>query len=156
MRPLSALSFNVAIVVWMVLGLASLVLAVRLLDLPLWVAPIAACMPFGISNLYHGQTGFFAVLLAATVHRLCVSDKKVWAGVVAGVVIIKPTLLLGVALWWLLDWKRWYPAMLAAVPSAGVLVLAGIAADGLAPPSCGWSWVAGAHARTFCRAQPPS
>lgn len=133
MQPFAALSFDLALVIWLTLGLASLVLATRLLALPPWVALVAVFMPFGVANLHHGQTGFFAIVLAATVHTLCVKDRKGWAGVAAGLVVLKPTLLLGVAIWWLLDWKRWYPAMLAAVPSAGLLMTPGLIVDGLEP-----------------------
>ncbi len=133
MRPFSALAFEPALVVWMLLGFGALLLSVRILDLPLWVAPLAAVMPFGISNLHHGQTGFFAILLASAVHVLCVRDRKVLAGLVAGLVILKPTLLIGVGLWWLMDWKRWYPSLLAAVPSAGLIVLPTLIFDGFEP-----------------------
>jgi hypothetical protein len=133
MRPFSALAFEPALVLWTLLGFVALVISVRILDLPLWVAPLAAVMPFGISNLHHGQTGFFAILLASAVHVLCVRDRKVLAGLVAGLVILKPTLLIGIGLWWIIDWKRWYPALLAAIPSAGLLVLPALLFDGLEP-----------------------
>ena len=133
MRPFAALAFEPALALWTLLGLASVVISIRLLRLPLWVAPVAVLMPFGISNLHHGQTGFFALLLASIIHTCCVRDHKVLAGVAAGFVILKPTLLIGVALWWLLDWKRWYPAMLAAVPSAGVLLFPSLVLYGTEP-----------------------
>lgn len=133
MQPFSSLSFTPALAAWFAIGVAALVISTRLLDLPIWVAPVALLVPFSIANLHHGQTGFFALLLASTVHALSVRDRKVWAGVAAGFVVLKPTLLIGVALWWLLDWRRWYPAMLAAVPSAAVLMTPGLLRDGLEP-----------------------
>lgn len=133
MQPFSALAFEPAIAIWTLLGLGALVVSVRILELPIWVAPLAAMMPFGVSNLHHGQTGFFAILLASIVHVLCVRERKVVAGLVAGLVILKPTLLIGVGLWWLLDWKRWYPSLLAAVPSASLLALPTLLGDGFDP-----------------------
>lgn len=133
MRPFAALPFEVALTLWTLLGLAAVLTSVKLLQLPLWVAPVSVLMPFGISNLHHGQTGFFALLLASVIHTCCVRDHKVLAGVAAGFVILKPTLLIGVALWWLLDWKRWYPAMLAAVPSAAILLFPSLVIDGTEP-----------------------
>ncbi len=133
MRPFAALPFEPALTLWTVLGFVAVIISVRLLQLPIWVAPVAVLMPFGISNLHHGQTGFFALLLASVIHTLCVKDHKVWAGIAAGFVILKPTLLIGVALWWLLDWKRWYPAMLAAVPSAAVLLFPSLILYGTEP-----------------------
>jgi len=133
MRPFAALPFDTALTLWVFLGVLAVVVSVRLLDLPIWVAPLSIVMPFGISNLHHGQTGFFALLLASIIHFLNVRDHKVLAGVAAGFVVLKPTLLIGVALWWLLDWKRWYPAMFAAVPSAGALLLPSLVAHGTEP-----------------------
>ncbi|MDW3175957.1 MAG: glycosyltransferase family 87 protein [Acidimicrobiia bacterium] len=133
MRPFAALTFDPALLLWTLLGLGAVVAAARLLELPAWVAPAAIVMPFGVANLHHGQTGFFALLLAAGIHRLCVDDRKIWAGLAAGLVILKPTLLVGVAIWWLLDWRRWYPAMLAAIPSAGILMLPSLVLNGFEP-----------------------
>lgn len=125
MRPLSVLSSNDALLLWMALGVLGLVGAVRLLRLPWWSSIIAlVALPFGVANIYHAQTGFLAVLWVAAIHRLSVDDRPVAAGVVAGLAVLKPTLLLGVALWWLLDWRRWYPALLSAFGVGSAIVLA--------------------------------
>lgn len=133
MWPFSALPVQSALIVWIAVGVGAVAIATRVLSLPLWVVAIALVMPFGVANLHHGQTGFFAILLATGVHALCVRDRKVLAGLTAGLVVLKPTLLLGVAIWWLIDWRRWYPALLAAIPSALLLTLPGLVRDGLEP-----------------------
>lgn len=133
MWPFSSLSAQTALIAWIVVGIAAVAIATRILALPLWVVAISLVMPFGVANLHHGQTGFFAILLAAGVHALCVRERKVLAGLAAGLVVLKPTLLLGVAIWWLVDWRRWYPALLAAIPSALLLALPGLVRDGLEP-----------------------
>ena len=128
-RPFALLPSQAALVVWLAVGVLGIVGAVRLLRLPWWSSIVALIMPFGIANIYHAQTGFLAVLWVAAIHRLSVDDRPVAAGLVAGLAVLKPTLLLGVALWWLLDWRRWYPALSAALAMGtaivGATVLAG-------------------------------
>lgn len=123
MQPFAWLSSNTALVVWMVLGVAAVFAAVKVLRLPAWAGLIALVMPLGVANIYHAQTGFLALLWAAVIHRLCVDGKTVPAGLVAGLAVLKPTLLLGVALWWLLDWRRWYLALLSAFAVGTALMI---------------------------------
>lgn len=122
MRPFALLSSNAALIVWLALGVIAVFAAVRILKLPAWAGAVALAMPFGGGNILTAQTGFFGLLWAAAIHRLCVDDKPVYAGLVAGLAVLKPTLLLGVAIWWLLDWKRWYPALLSALGLGTTLV----------------------------------
>lgn len=123
MRPFAFLSSNAALGVWLVLGVLAFFAAVRLLNLPWWTGLAAIVLPTGLANIQLGQTGFFALLMAAAIHRLCVEDKVVAAGVVAGFAVLKPTLLLGVAIWWLLDWRKWHKALLSAAGVGTLLVL---------------------------------
>ncbi len=122
--PLSWLSGNTALVVWMVLSVLAVFGALKLLRLPVWAGFLALALPLGVANIYHAQTGFFALLWAAAIHRLCVDGRTVPAGLVAGLAVLKPTLLLGVAIWWLVDWRRWYPALLSAFALGTTLVSA--------------------------------
>jgi hypothetical protein len=118
MSSFGQLPTTTALVLWTGLGVLAMFGALRILDMPRWAALLALLLPFGLMNLHLGQTGFFTLLLAAGIHRLCVDDRKVLAGLLAGLVILKPTLFAGIGIWWLIDWKRWYPALLASVPSA--------------------------------------
>ena len=110
-RPLSLLESQLALGVFMALGVFALIAAVKLLRLPWWSTIVALVMPFGIAQIYHAQTGFLAIVWAAAIHRLAVDDRRIAAGAVAGLAVLKPTLLLGVAIWWLLDWRRWNRAL---------------------------------------------
>ncbi len=123
-RPFALLPSQTALALWLALGVLGVVGAVRVLRLPWWSAIVALIMPFGIANIYHAQTGFLAVLWVAAIHRLSVDDRPVAAGIVAGLAVLKPTLLLGVAVWWLLDWRRWYPALSAALAMGTAIVAA--------------------------------
>lgn len=76
MQPFAWLSSNTALVVWMVLGVAAVFAAVKVLRLPAWAGLIALVMPLGVANIYHAQTGFLALLWAAVIHRLCVDGKN--------------------------------------------------------------------------------
>lgn len=122
--PLSWLSANTAMAVWMVLSVLAVFGSMKLLRLPLWAGLVALLVPFGVANIYHAQTGFFALLWAAAIHRLCVDGRTVPAGLVAGLAVLKPTLLLGVAIWWIVDLRRWYPALLSAFALGTTLVSA--------------------------------
>jgi len=122
MRPIAALPLNVAIATWIALGVLAVFAAVRLLRLPAWAGLIAMLVPFGLANNYHAQTGFMALIWAAGIHRLVLEDKIVPAGLLAGLAVLKPPLLLGVAIWWLLDWRRWYPALLSAAAVGTAIV----------------------------------
>jgi len=123
LRPLTLLSANTALIVWMAAGIVAVFAVMRILRLPLWAGFIVLALPFSLSNIFNGQTGFLALLWAGLIHRLVLEDKVVAAGLVAGLAVLKPTLLLGVALWWLLDWRRWYPALLGALGVGVALVL---------------------------------
>ena len=122
-RPFALLPSNVALVLWLTLSALALVGAVKLLRLPWWTSLIALVMPFGVGHIYHAQTGFFALLWAAAIHRLCVDDRKLEAGALAGLAVLKPTLLLGIALWWLVDWRRWWGSLAAAAAVGTALVV---------------------------------
>ena len=121
-RPFAALPSQTALMLWMAVGVIGIFAAVRLLRLPWWSAIAALIMPFGIANIHHAQTGFLAIVWVAAIHRLSVDDRPVAAGLVAGLAVLKPTLLLGVAVWWLLDWRRWYPALAAALAVGSSIV----------------------------------
>ena len=123
-RPFAWLPSQVALGLWMAIGVVAVFAAMRLVRLPWWSAIPALAMPFGIANIYHAQTGFLAVLWVAAIHRLNVDDRPAAAGAIAGLAVLKPTLLLGVAVWWLLDWRRWYPALGSALAVGTAIVAA--------------------------------
>ncbi len=113
-QPLTWLSPAAAVAVWTCLGIVAVFVAVKVLELPPIAGFAVLLMPSGIVNLLLAQTGFLVLLWAAVIHRLCANGRTVPAGLVAGLAVLKPPLLLGVAVWWLVDWRRWYPALLAA------------------------------------------
>ncbi len=123
MSLFGVLSFPLAAVLWTGLGIAAAVAATRLLELPAWMAVVAILGPAGWLNLRLGQTGFFVLLVAAVLFVAVRDDRPVLAGVALGLTIIKPTILLGVALWWLIDARRRRIELLAAALT-GVVIAA--------------------------------
>lgn len=114
MALLGSLSIDVAIVVWLVAGVSGLFAATWLLRLPWWTAPIVALTPAGLATLVLGQTGFLALFALAAIHRCVVGDRRVVAGLLVATLVVKPPLAVGIVLWWLADWRRWWPALIAA------------------------------------------
>ena len=123
MRPFSYFSSDVGLALWLALGIIALFAAIRLLRLPLWFALVGLALPMGATNVFLGQTGFFALLWVATIWRLCAEDRPAAAGLVAGLAVLKPTLLLGVAIWWLIDWRRWQRALLSAAAVGSAIMV---------------------------------
>ena len=123
MQPLAALPAPLALGLWHLFGVVAFVASARTLGLPdRWLLPLAV-MPAVVYNFALGQSGLFFLAAAVGVHRLVVSDRRVLAGLLAGVFILKPPLAIGLALWWLVDLRRWWPTVVAAGASAAMLVV---------------------------------
>ena len=133
--PLGLLSWEVAWVVWTAVGIAGLLAAVHLLHAPrparfaaiaIFTLPVYFAMAFGQATLLWlvVVAGSFAALEGGKVRR---------AGAVAGLLILKPTLLLGLGIWWLID-REHRPALWAAVGTSVVVVV-------LTLPFVGSAWL---------------
>lgn len=131
-QALSWLPFGTALVVWFLAGVVALFASVRLLELPWWAAAVVATIPAVVMNTVIGQSGLLFLLLAVMVHRAAVADKPVLAGLLVGLFVLKPPLAIGWALWWMLDWRRWNRALLAASFSSAILALPTLVGGGVA------------------------
>ena len=112
--PFTLLSPTVALVLWTVLGLVIYTVSHKALNLSKAVWLTGLVLPMSLYNLFLGQTGFFALGLATLIHTLCIQEKKVLVGLVAGLTILKPPLFIGLFIWWVIDWKRWKVSLAAA------------------------------------------
>ncbi len=123
LKPFTWLSPTTAILAWTLLGIGALIYSSRilLLDHTNWV--VALGLPLSVINLSLGQTGFFALALAASIHAMCVKDKRITAGLLAGLTILKPPLFLGLVIWWALDWKRWKVSIAVALTTGVLLII---------------------------------
>ena len=127
-RPTARLPYLASYAVWAVLGLFALVGGMRLVHGPgvgralAWAVcfyPTFAAVSFGQNTLL--SFGIFAFAYGAVVR-----DRRFLAGLAAGLLLYKPQLLLGLGVWWLLDVRRFWPA------------LAGLAVTGLALAGLSW------------------
>lgn len=123
--PLTTMAWQTAWIVWTVLSLAALVVAVRVLSAQraLLVAGTVALTLPGLIAITSGQSTFFWLLIVAGVFALLRRGSRVAAGALAGLLILKPPLLIGFGLWWLMD-RRMHRTLLAAVSSAAAIVIA--------------------------------
>lgn len=132
-RPTARLPYAASYAVWAVVGLLVLVGGLRLVHGPgvgrplLWALsffPTFAAVSFGQNTLL--SFGVFALVYAAVVR-----DRRFLAGLAAGLLLFKPQLLLGLGVWWVLDVRRFWPA------------LGGLAVTGLALAGLSWAVLPG-------------
>lgn len=105
-RPLTLLPFETSLVVWTGVGLVAAWWACRLLELPSWAPLAVAATPMMAVNVALGQTGAFVLLLFVGLHIAHRDDRPIMAGVLAGLLVLKPPLALGYGLLWLIRGRR--------------------------------------------------
>lgn len=107
--PTAGLSYYSSFLIWMAIsfGLLALVIALLRPARPahafLWSLafyPVFAVIGFG-------QNSFQSLAVLAGVYRLLESDRKLGAGMVAGLLWFKPQLLLGLFIWWAFKPRRY-------------------------------------------------
>ena len=134
LAPLGWVSFETAW--WVLAGLSAVgtVAALRMLGVTRAAtgSMLALVFPPVYFAVTFGQVSVVWVLILAAVYRLVTADRPRAAGIVAGLMVMKPPLAIGLALWWLIDWGRFRvvatTAAAAAVGYLGVsyLVLRGV------------------------------
>jgi len=127
MQPVSMIPFDVALWLWLAIGGVAVWGSVRWLGLGNRAALLAFVSPAFINNLGFGQSAPFVLLAGVAVHKMVEADRKFAAGLIGGLLIIKPTIAIGLGLWWLMDIRRWYRAVAGAALSASVVVLPTVA-----------------------------
>jgi Glycosyltransferase family 87 len=124
LMPLAPLSSAYGYALWTVLGLAVFGIALRALAVPRpWlVLGVAATTTAGLIGVRIGQGQmFWAALFAAIIWRLR-DSALTQAGLFAALLSLKPQLLAPIVLWWLVDWRTYWRALVATI--AGSLALA--------------------------------
>lgn len=71
----------------------------------------------------YGQTSLVSFFVFCAAYRLLEADREFLAGFVAAFLWFKPPLLLGLLVWWALDWRKSWPA-LAGLVAGGAALLA--------------------------------
>lgn len=122
-QPLAWLPFDASLVVWLVAGVAALAVSGKMLGLPWWTIGVLAISPPMALNTILGQTGAFVLLLFALMHMSITNDRRILAGALAGLIILKPPLAIGYGLLWLLQSRRYWKSIVAsAVVGIGVSI----------------------------------
>lgn len=96
-------SFAAFAVVNVLLG----IVAFRSLDLPMKALPILLLSPMMTMNLGLGQTGSLSLIATVGVHLFMTRDRRIAAGLLAGVFIMKPPLAFGYGLLWLVKHRQY-------------------------------------------------
>ena len=121
--PTTGYSFYTSYLIWTAIGLGLLGLSILLLrpQRPLraflWAMafyPVFAVVSFG-------QNTFISLAIFAAVYRLLESDRRFAGGLVAGLLLFKPQLLLGLLVWWAFQPRRYLRTWLG-VASTGVVL----------------------------------
>lgn len=107
LAPLTFLGLGAALTVWTLAGIGAAVGAFRLIGYKwrtawLGVGAVLLTLP-GVSVIAVGQSSFFWLLIFAGVFTLLRRRSPAAAGALAGLLILKPTLLIGFGIWWLFD-----------------------------------------------------
>jgi Glycosyltransferase family 87 len=136
--PLLLLPFTAALIIWTLLLLAALVWTWYLLAPPgKWVRPAHLALLLGVFpvafGVMVGQPGPWVAAALATVWWLMRKDHPVWAGLVLGLIVLKPQLAVMVPACLLVSGHaRTFGAWLVATLLIGLVALALLGPDGLA------------------------
>lgn len=119
--PLGRLPFEPAWLIWTGVSLVGLAVALKALGVRRWLAGAAAALLFPpvYFALTFGQPSVLWLLIMVAVYVLLKRGQSVAGGAVAGLLIMKPPLAVGFAIWWLVDWRRYRSAVAAAFGTAG-------------------------------------
>ena len=128
-RPTAQLPYAVSYAIWAAVGLILLVGGLRLVHGPGVGWPLAWALSFypTFAAVSFGQNTLLSFGVFALVYAAVVRDRRFLAGLAAGLLLYKPQLLLGLGVWWVLDVRRFWPA------------LAGLAVSGLALGALSWA-----------------
>jgi hypothetical protein len=128
--PMTALTIEQASVLWTLAGAALLPLTIRVVAgrWDWWLSLLAFISLPAAANFQLGQNAAVAALIVGVSFALVAKGRHVPGGIVLGVLVFKPQLAIGVALWWLVD-RRYRAAALSALATASLLVATSVALD---------------------------
>ena len=116
------LPYLLSFAIWAGVGLLALIAGLylirgRMIGRPLlWSLsfyPVFAVVSFGQNTLL--SVGIFGL-----VYRCMISERRFFAGLAAGLLLFKPQLLMGLGVWWLLSWRKYWPSLLGLSVSGGL------------------------------------
>lgn len=120
-EPVSLLPLGTSLAVWTVGGLAAYLVATRLLRLPATAALLVLASIPAYSTVAQGQNTFFFLLVFAAAAALVARGRSLAAGLVLGLLVLKPQLAAGPAVWLLSSPSSHRSELTGALVSGGAL-----------------------------------
>ena len=123
--PTAAWPYPASAAFWMLVSLLALIVATH------WLCPEQPWRTLGwaltfypvFATVSYGQNSLLSLAVFAAVIRLLVGNRRFLAGVAAGLLWFKPTLLIGLVIWALIDLRRLWPCAFGAATTGAVLSL---------------------------------
>jgi len=121
--PTSRLSYEASFLIWTVVALAGLVLSGYVLGVHLrdWLIG-ALCFYPVFAAVSFGQNSLLSLLLISIVAALWLRDRPLLAGLVAGLLLYKPQLAIGIGILWIFDIRNSWRALIGMAVTGAVLV----------------------------------
>lgn len=128
--PTANLSYAKSAFTWTAISFACLALSVRLLRPARYWRALAGFVLFAptFCAVSYGQTPLLTLLAFAGCYRLLEAGRLTGAGLAASLLLVKPPLLVGLVVWWLLDWRRYWPSLVGVICGGALLSSASMAA----------------------------
>ena len=125
--PMAELPYRTGLLIWTGMGILALGAGLRLAGGRISPAVAAGAFLFYpvFVGVRLGQNSFLSLLLLATCFAMLDKGNQPLAGIALGLLIFKPQLALGTALWWTIDLRRYRRAWIAALATAGSLATIG-------------------------------
>jgi hypothetical protein len=123
---LARFDLSISQIMWLLLSLTSLAIGVRLMTRR-WIVilPVLLMMPTYFA-IRLGQNTPVALLAVAAAFVLLRRSRPLAAGLVLGLLVLKPQLLIGFILWWVVSPRRLSREALGAVLSGGGILLSSL------------------------------
>lgn len=121
--PTSYLPYWASAWVWTGIGLACLIVGIRWLgsDRP-WRATAWALSFLPVfAVVSYGQNSLISFAMFCGTYRLLATNRPFAAGLVSGLLLFKPQLLLGLFVWWVLDVRRFWKCFLGCAVAGAAL-----------------------------------
>lgn len=122
--PTAGLPYLASFWIWSIISILMLYLGFRLLGVerPLLAMAWATSFYPVFSTISFGQNSLLSFAVMCGVYRCLKEDRKVSAGMLAGLLSFKPTVMLGLLIWWLLDARRYWRCWLGLALTGAILL----------------------------------
>ncbi len=121
--PFALLPYPISAVLWMSAGLVLFWFSLRWLGVekPGYIFLLSLTWLPAFSAVSFGQNAFLSLGLFALTYCLWKKEHRLAAGLVSGLLIYKPQLLLGLGFFWLLEWRKNWRCLLGMALSGATL-----------------------------------